>query len=120
MNVNIAAIPRPHANCIHSDVAAGCSIGEGRGRNGTLMALIDATKPTVRDATRTPSKETGHYAGVSGVACNWANVFRLATETAQPRNRVNPSALQPSLPTPWCTKNSSPGSYLRFTAASRG
>lgn len=35
-------------------------------------------------------------------------------------NRVNPSALQSSLPTPWCTKNNPSGSYLSLMARSFG
>ena len=35
-------------------------------------------------------------------------------------NRVNPSALQSSLPTPWCTKNNPSGSYLSLIARSFG
>ena len=47
-----------------------------------------------------------------------AAVWLLAA--AQPRsNRVKPSSLQRSLPTPWWTKNSPSGSYLSFTARRR-
>src|SRR6202030_4514220 len=35
-------------------------------------------------------------------------------------NRVKPSALQSSLPTPWCTKNRPSGSYFALMACRRG
>src|SRR4029077_6567645 len=35
-------------------------------------------------------------------------------------NRVKPSALQSSLPTPWCTKNRPSGSYFALMPRKRG
>ena len=40
-------------------------------------------------------------------------------DESQLLSRVNPSALQNSLPTPWCTVKSPSGSYFFFTASSR-
>lgn len=51
------------------------------------MALIETTKPTVPEATRAQSKETGLCVGEVDVARIWANVLRFATERSASQSR---------------------------------